>query len=401
MKLQTHCFLIALIFTVFSCTSTSRTETAAKQEPEALPEVQPPSSVSCVFCGDVMAHTQNFRMSDFNLIWEDVKEITSAADFTFANIEAPVNDDMPFENYPTFNMKYSYPQAAIDAGINVITVANNHTNDHLDKGIRETRKWETYITEKYAASERPVYVSGLKQDISSIENAEKSEVSFCTFSKNGISFLFLGVTQILNSQHSKSLINYFPNTEEQNKKLAETVRTLRETHPCDVFVLALHSDEPEYILSVTDARKKLYAELLDAGVDILWANHPHVVKPVEYIADSRTQKIKKAVFYANGNTISGQRWKPDFKNPAASREYTGDGIFVSLEVKKENGVISIENPETIYITTFIDSSKNYLIKQMNSSFYDFLGEQGLTLWKNYLIEREKLLKQQKEILTWQ
>ena len=71
-----------------------------------------------------MAHTGNFIMKDYDIIWDGIRDLTSTSDFTFANIEAPVSNDIPFMNYPNFNMQYSYPQAAIDAGVNVITVAN-------------------------------------------------------------------------------------------------------------------------------------------------------------------------------------------------------------------------------------------------------------------------------------
>ena len=95
---------------LFSCNSTRQEHAEINAPPED-------ETLSLVFCGDVMAHTQNFRMKDYSQIWEDIKEITQNSDFTFANIESPINDEAPFENYPTFNMQYSYPQAAVDAGI--------------------------------------------------------------------------------------------------------------------------------------------------------------------------------------------------------------------------------------------------------------------------------------------
>ncbi|MCR5612375.1 CapA family protein [Treponema sp.] len=381
-----------LTFFIFSCASTSQEQNSSHSDSNEL---------SLVFCGDIMAHTQNFKMNDFNLIWQDVKDITLNSDFTIANVEAPVNDEMPFLNYPNFNMNSSYPQAAIDAGVNVITLANNHTNDHFETGIIATKKWSQEISARYQNSERPVYFSGLKQDVSSLENAKNSPETFCTFSKGNFKILFFGVTQLLNTPGARDMINYYPGTKKGRAALLAKIKELREQNPCDVFILALHSDEIEYDLTVENSRELFYKQLLDSGVDILWSNHPHVVKPVEYIYEKKSGKIKKVILYSTGNTISGQRRNPHFNNPANIFDYTGDGIFVSLLLKKSNGEIYIDSHKINYITTFIDKSNNYLIKKMDTDFYNELEQNGQTVWKNYLIEREKLMREIKEIQTWQ
>lgn len=379
---------------LFSCKST-------EQEDSSVNFKSGKNQVSFVFLGDIMAHTGNFRMKNYDIIWDDIRDVTSSSDFTFANVEAPVCDDHPFQNYPNFNMQYSYPQAAIDAGINVITTANNHTNDQFEHGIFETSKWTKTISEKYKDSARPVYFSGLKQDVSSIEAAEKSGCSYAAFEKNGIKVLFLGATQLLNSPSCNQMINYFPGTTKAKKSLIKTVTDLKKENPCDVFVLALHTEEPEYVLTVTEDQRKFYLELLDAGVDILWANHPHTPKPVEYFGDKKTEKITKAIFYATGNTISSQRFVPNFKNPHVMREYTGDGFCIRLMLKKEKDSVYIQKTELNFITTFVDSDKNILIKKLNQDLIDSMEQSGLKDWKDYYIKRESLLKELKETTTWQ
>ncbi|MBR3543085.1 MAG: CapA family protein [Treponema sp.] len=51
-----------------------------------------------LFAGDIMAHTQNFAMKDYSLIWDDVRDMVQDADYSFANLEAPVDKSKPFES---------------------------------------------------------------------------------------------------------------------------------------------------------------------------------------------------------------------------------------------------------------------------------------------------------------
>ena len=372
--------LFAVLF--FSCKSTDQSAGNYNRK----------KGVELVFLGDVMAHTGNFIMSDYDIIWDDIRDITSPSDFTFANIEAPVSNNIPFMNYPNFNMQYSYPQAAIDAGVNVMTVANNHTNDQFEDGIKSTYKWTKEISQQYKDSKRPVYFSGLKEDVSSISKASSSSCSYSIFEKNKIKILFLGVTQILNTPSCNQMINFFASTEAGKKKLIETVKKMREENPCDIFILAIHCDEPEYILDVKPSQKKLYYDLLNAGVDILWANHPHTPKPIEYISDKDTGKINKIIFYANGNTISAQRYRPNFSNPASMREYTGDGYCAIVHAVKDQDYTYFDYNRLVYITNIVDENKNILIKKLDQNLFDELEKAENKQLLNYLKKREELLK---------
>ena len=127
----------ALIFAALLCSCQSAKRPRSK-------------NLRLLFAGDIMAHTQNFAMKDYSLIWDDVRDMVQDADYSFANLEAPVDKSKPFESYPTFNMQPSYPAAALDAGFNLISLANNHSNDQGSQGIKATALWAAGIEGKTA-----------------------------------------------------------------------------------------------------------------------------------------------------------------------------------------------------------------------------------------------------------
>ena len=64
----------------------------------------------------IMAHNENFRMKDYNKIYTDILNITQNDDLTFCNLETPVDNSIPYETYPTFNVQSPYLEAAVNAG---------------------------------------------------------------------------------------------------------------------------------------------------------------------------------------------------------------------------------------------------------------------------------------------
>ena len=142
--------------------------------------------IELLFAGDIMAHSNNYHISSFDKIWRDVKHLIDGNDFAFANIEAPVDTTKPVSNYPNFNMPQNYVQAAVDAGFNVFSLCNNHSNDQYLEGIKETLKTVDRICEQASKKENPraLCFSGLK-------NSEESECSYNLIGKNGWKILFL------------------------------------------------------------------------------------------------------------------------------------------------------------------------------------------------------------------
>ena len=93
------------------------------------PEIKDTNTISLLFAGDIMAHSVNYVISDYPKIWRDVKYMIEPCDLAFANIEAPIDDTQKPQSYPNFNMPQAYIEAAVDAGFDVFSLCNNHTND--------------------------------------------------------------------------------------------------------------------------------------------------------------------------------------------------------------------------------------------------------------------------------
>lgn len=376
--------IIAAVFFLFSCKSLPETEKT--EEPERL---------TLLFAGDIMAHRSNYSMKNYSKIWKDIKPLVSGADFSFANIEAPVNKNLPFSPYPDFNMQPSYPEAAIDAGFNVFSLVNNHTNDKGLEGINETRKWGEKIEEDSKLSERPVYFCG-------INKSPGEKISYKIIRKGNWKILFVAVTEILNRPDYRSYLNYVVASKKNWEEFSEYLVQIRKENPCDLMILSIHTDEAEYILPAEQKRKSYYRSLISKGVDVIWSNHPHIVREREFFGENETKLLKNAIIYGNGNTISGQRWEPDFKNPENPRDDTGDGMILKLVFQKNSRQeTSIEKIETHFITTYINTAWEFVIKFLDDDFIRYLEDIGRTEWAEYIQARKKITENIKETTIWQ
>ena len=387
--------------TELSSDSTPQTEPepVIKKE-DVLPKIEKnlPSTITLLFAGDIMAHEENYRIDDFNKIWIDVKEIISQADLAFGNIESPIDQTKKVSAYPYFNMSKQYAEAAVEAGFDVFSLSNNHTFDKGVNGMQETLRTTKELSEKYSSNENPLYFSGIRE-------SPKGEYTYNIIEKNGWKILFLPVTELLNLQEARDYVNYSRNTEEGRDIFIKYCKSLREKNPCDLFILSFHTSEPEYVRSYKKSQTQFYEKLLDAGVDIVWANHAHIIKDRKYVFYHETNS-QKVIMYANGNTISGQRTKPDFNssNPIGERDNTGDGLMVKLTFKKqENGnPPTLINSENFFITTYINTANEYVIKPLNQDFVNYLWDVPRANWARYITRRIDINKKYtKDIILWQ
>lgn len=332
--------------------------------------------LTCMFAGDIMAHNVNYRMKDYSRIWDGIRGEVSSCDLAFANIEMPVDDDIPMSTYPEFNVHSPYVEAAIDAGFNVFSLVNNHTNDQGLRGMDATRKWA-----ERRAAQSEVYFSGLKE-------SALDPMSYAVIEKNGFRVLFLAVTEILNRADYKRNMNYIGTDDASRSSFIDIIKALRSNNPCDIFVLSIHANVMEYVHEIGQARAEWYKRLLAAGVDVVWANHPHIVQDA-VLADD------KLVLFACGNTISGQRSAPQFNSPSTERDWTGDGLMMRVVFKKSSAESAasyvIESAQPLFITTYITAAGEYVVRMLDDKTIEQLNEEGKGKWARYLAARKNIM----------
>ena len=363
------------------------------------------STIDMLFAGDVMAHEENFKPGKFDRIWKYVSQKIQEADLAFCNLESPVMDSKRWMSYPTFNMHTDYVEEAIKAGFDVFSLANNHTNDQYLKGINSTREYFKGRNDVWAAGVREKQDGPLTYQIVEKEVELKDENGNAILAKDESGnekpmtdkwrILFVAMTELLNRNDYESYIDHYPRN--RRTQFKEALKKLRSENEHDLFIVSVHTDEPEYVLKVSADHRSFCHQLIDeCGVDIVWGNHPHVVQEWEKV---ETKDNRDAfIMYANGNTISGQRRTQHFDNPGDSFDYRGEGIFMELSFEKRRVKKDGEKKSTIkktkasLITVMVAADDRYVIRFLDDRLLEVLDEAEYLQWKDYLSKRKKLME---------
>ena len=411
MKLKKIIYLFIITLLFVSCKSSdiqnkkNNSKSIEQKAPQEISEninnaPKTNNQITLLFGGDIMAHSVNYVITDYEKIWKEITPLVQKSDLAFANIEAPIDTTKNHSSWPNFNMTYNYVNAAVKAGFNVFSLCNNHTNDQGLTGIQETEKTTKALQTEAKNNQKDIYFSGIK-------NSPRDKHSYNLIEKNGWKILFLPITELLNRPDFSEYINFSRPTVEQRQILINYCKELKAKTKCDLFIFSLHTAEPEYTRAITDSQEEFYMNLLDAGVDIVWANHAHIIKDRKFIFDTKNQR-HKMIMYANGNTISGQRTAPDFvsKNPIGERDNTGDGLLYEVIFSKEekNGKISttIKKATPHFITTYINTANEFVIRFLNKDFVNYLYDVPRIKWAEYIKKRIKINnKETKDLIIWQ
>ncbi len=323
-----------------SAKSTSLPASEAEEEP-----LKP--SLLLTFGGDIMAHNVNFNMKDFNDIYTDVTDVLQQDDLSFVNLEFPVYDKVPMSTFPMFNVHPPYVEAAVDAGFDVFSIANNHSTDKGPKGVIAT-----YAVMEEFANTRDIFFSGIRN------NSDKPYVPV-SINKDGWKIGFLAVTQWLNTYWGGDYAHYLHYEEEEAKtaffKLLDT-----HTKDYDVFILSFHGGV-EYATVPDKAKIDFFNECLDHGVDIIWAHHPHVLQPWHL---DRNREGGKLLLYSAGNFISGQAWYVDPKSPDQPRNYTGDGALFQVRLQDIGKQYKIRTVIPVLLTNYKHPEKGMVSRKL-------------------------------------
>ena len=263
---------------------TIRIEEIAKQGmiPEQPPN-QPEPSLKIVVGGDVLLDRSVGRLIDRqgnDSIWGDVKSILNSADITMVNLENPLshNGSREKDKQFTFRGKPEYVKALKSAGIDIVSLANNHIIDYGEIALLDTMKHLDGAGILYAGA-------GQNEDTASMP---------AYFDKGKIISAYLSSSHIIPFAHWRAgkgkpgvASAYDP------ARLLTEVKMASEK--ADVVLVYLHWGE-ELNTQPVQYQKKLAWMLIDAGADLVVGSHPHVIQGLEFYRG-------RLIAYSMGNLV--------------------------------------------------------------------------------------------------
>jgi cell wall-associated NlpC family hydrolase len=245
----------------------------------------PEKVVSVIGTGDIMLgsnypNTSKLPANDGKDLFHNVKDIFKEADVVFGNLEGCFLDvggkPKPCKGKNAcyfFRMPDRYVNHLLDAGYNLINIANNHLSDFGEGGRLNTVKVLKKAGLTYA---------GLK-DICETAVFEKDSIKygFCGFAPNS------GTVKITDIEYAKKIVSELDQT-------------------CDIVIVSFHGGaEGKEYTHVPKKSETFFGEdrgdvhafahaVIDAGADIVFGHGPHVVRAAELYKD-------RFIIYSMGN----------------------------------------------------------------------------------------------------
>ena len=297
-------------------------------EAPVLEAPQPLRAARIRAVGDLMMHKKQLRLAkqsdgsyDFHPQYALIADALANADYTIANLETTVGKyrNLDYSGFPMFNAPESLLEAIRDAGVDFLTLANNHMLDRYFEGMVNT----VNLVEQYGFDFGGANRSPEERD------APKVVVV------NGIGIGFLCYTQMTNGMESycnadavEYGVNYL-----RKADFAADVQKLRDAG-ADVVIALPHWGE-EYHRKPEANTVALAKLMIASGVDVILGSHPHMAQPVKFVeaetADGGTRT--GLVAYSLGNFISNMTLR-----------YTDTGLMLEFTIReRQDGSFGIED----------------------------------------------------------
>ena len=196
-------------------------------------------------------------------------------DYTFANLEVVLTER---ENLKAKNILYcligkpEFVQVLTEGGVDVVNTVNNHSYNFTEKGYQDTLDILDAAGMNHFGTNKPGSGNPQETDILGIAEVK------------GVRIGMVGLS--------------YPDEKRDYKKLEARIKKLRDEMNCQLVVCSLHwgrEDHPQYLYNW---QMSLARKLIDAGADVIWGHHPHVLHPIMFYKGNPNM-------FSTGNFIFG------------------------------------------------------------------------------------------------
>ena len=310
--------------------------------------------------GDLMMHEKQLKIArqadgsyDFHQQYALIADSLADADYTIANLETTVGkvDGKGYSGYPHFNAPESLLETIRDAGVDFLTLANNHMLDREDAGLKKTVEWVDKFGFAHGGANR----------------SQKEKNTAVVADVNGGRIGFLCYTEGTNGREDKcssSVVKYGINY----LKKADVVKDVQRLKKAGAeVIIAMPHWGKEYKRKPSSTVKEYARKLVAAGVDVVLGSHPHVVQPIQYIktTDANGNSRMGLVAYSLGNFISNQ-----------TDQYTDSGIILDFTLQEQpgGGFLAVD----VGVIPLYCWNRDGMIQTISSAKYNLKPPQGMT-----------------------
>ncbi len=260
--------------------------------------------VTLAFTGDIMlGRNVEVLMERYGheYPFASTSELFDKADFIIANLEGPIPDD--HVHTQSGDMSFSFPSYAPevlhDAGVNAVSLANNHT---FDKGAD--------IYEETAQNLR-------RARVDAFGNPLLQQVSYMShYALRGIEFSLLGFNATYPSFTLSSAV--------------QAVSEARALYPDSTIIAFMHWGT-EYEQDSNAEQKKIADALHDAGADLVIGSHPHVTQELA------CEGISRCTIFSLGNFIFDQYFSKEVEQGLVAYVTLGKAGIEGIEIVPVEG----------------------------------------------------------------
>ena len=292
-------------------------------------ERREPNAVRFMAAGDnlidVPIYDYGFKHG-FGFLYEDIRGLISEADFAAVNLETILVDrPAAYGGYPHFGTPLEVGRELINAGFDIVTLANNHALDRGQYGIEVTSAFFESADAKNKGDGpwclgvnrgRCGVVVGNDTNrgrLGVVAGNDMNRGRCEIVSKNGISIALFNYAYGLNGldlsdfrKVKECAVNILPPLSD-NPAYEELISDIGEARSrADFVILFVHWGD-EYETQPNEFQSKWARVFLEAQVDAVIGTHPHAAQPCELIKDEKGHEM--LVYYSLGNLISTQKDK--------------------------------------------------------------------------------------------
>jgi len=276
--------------------------------PTNIPTQQTVASkdITLLFAGDIMLArgVQSYQPSRSEL-WplDKIAENVQSADIAFGNLESPVGPESTLcIDCFRFGILPSDAEILKNVGFDVLSVANNHTNDFPGSPQK------TLETLQSLGLDTTGFVADGQKQVPVIIEIEDLSIGF------------LAYTDITNTTYANIA---YADTAQMRTDIEEL------SNDVDLLIISIHWGT-EYTYQVTARQTELGRTAIEAGADMVIGHHPHWIQGIEVFQE-------KPIFYSLGNTVFNMM----------HTEETREGLLIKLTVTADRNSVVYEVIPTV------------------------------------------------------